>query len=294
MIQAIRILNFQRHKTFELRLSPQCTIIAGKSDSGKSSILRSLRFLLMNHPNGDDFVRKGANQTRVDGRIDNKKLTRIRGKGRNCYILNGKRFDALGSGGVPDEVAKLVNVSVLNFSGQLDPLFLMSSSPGQVSRELNSVINLGAIDSSLSYVAHQIRQAKSEEELTNKRLDEANRRCNDLEWIEKTDQTLQSIEIKQAKADKLVARISSLEKLLKDLMEAKRQTTIRLPDTVLIDSLYTKVKKISGRINLLGELIDKIQEVKNKKIRLNQEVESFADKLNQAFGKNCPLCGNLV
>src|ERR1700722_3931133 len=95
MISHITLRNFQCHRRFSADLN-SLTMFVGISGQGKSSILRALLWLATNRPSGDSFIRRGAKFTKVKVVVDDHTIVRKKGKGVNCYILDGKRFDAMG------------------------------------------------------------------------------------------------------------------------------------------------------------------------------------------------------
>jgi len=56
MIETVEVENFQSHKRTVLELSPGVNVIKGRSHSGKSSIVRAIRWVLLNQPRGTHFV----------------------------------------------------------------------------------------------------------------------------------------------------------------------------------------------------------------------------------------------
>jgi len=141
MISKIEIRNFSTHKKQDLEFSPNVTTITGSSFLGKSTILRAIRFVCMNRPTGDKFINWDADKTSVRLTIDKKKIVRRKGKGNNSYTLDKQEYKAFGND-VPQPIANLVNMSDINFQGQHDAPFWFCETAGEVSRQLNAIINL--------------------------------------------------------------------------------------------------------------------------------------------------------
>ncbi|WP_035425703.1 AAA family ATPase, partial [Halalkalibacterium ligniniphilum] len=59
-INTVRLENFQSHLDTSIDFSTGLNVIVGQSDSGKTSILRAIRWVLYNQPRGTDFMRVGA------------------------------------------------------------------------------------------------------------------------------------------------------------------------------------------------------------------------------------------
>lgn len=158
MLESLTIRDFQAHEKLKIDFHPHVTTLLGKTDSGKSSIIRAIRWLATNKPSGDAFIRDGQEQAKAALVVDGQTVTRVRGKDRNTYSLNGEPLKAFGQD-VPDEVAKLLNVGDSNFQQQHDAPFWFSSSAGEVSRKINEVVDLGLIDNVLSHLGSKLREA---------------------------------------------------------------------------------------------------------------------------------------
>ena len=91
MLKRIRIKNFQKHDKLDIEFSPNVTTIVGSSDSGKSAIVRALRWACLNKPNGNSFIRNGQKSVKVRVEVDDSKITRTKGSA-NTYELDGETF----------------------------------------------------------------------------------------------------------------------------------------------------------------------------------------------------------
>ena len=70
MIQSVHIQNFQSHKNSTLEFSPGVNIIVGTSDSGKTAIIRALRWVVWNRPSGDSLRSTWGGKTSVEICLD--------------------------------------------------------------------------------------------------------------------------------------------------------------------------------------------------------------------------------
>ena len=153
MLQKIEIRNFQSHKATNMDLGDRVNTIQGNSDCGKSAVMRALNWLIFN-PAGDYFVSDWAKSPtgkaikescEVTVHVDGHVITRRRDKDFNGYILDGQTFEATRNS-VPQQVAAILGLGEVNIQRQLDPPFLLSMSAGDVSRYINSLVNLTRID----------------------------------------------------------------------------------------------------------------------------------------------------
>lgn len=139
-IRSIRLRNFQSHVDSKLEPAPAggLTVITGPTDSGKSAIIRGMRWVVYNQPQGDDFRRVGCDFVEVTMMTDGGTITRRRTATVNRYIVNGQPLEGFGRD-VPMEVQEVTGVRpvrlgdqviLANLASQLDPPFLGSSLSG--------------------------------------------------------------------------------------------------------------------------------------------------------------------
>lgn len=125
MIERIEIENFQSHFRTVIEPAPsgQLTVITGASDVGKTAILRALRWLFYNTPQGVDFIRVGCAFARVTLTLaDGTQVIRERSKSTyNRYIIirgdNPKDRQVFEGFGVepPWEIKQVLGIQTLTF-----------------------------------------------------------------------------------------------------------------------------------------------------------------------------------
>ncbi|OZV12957.1 hypothetical protein CIW83_07040 [Tissierella sp. P1] len=108
-IEKVILENFQSHKSSIIEFDDQLNVIVGPSDSGKTAILRGIRWALYNEPSGDYFIREGTSECSVTVIFnDGTKIKRYRNKSKNIYFLydsnnNETKFEGFGTS-VPQEI----------------------------------------------------------------------------------------------------------------------------------------------------------------------------------------------
>lgn len=176
MLKSLKLYNFQAHRKRLIQFDPAITTIRGPTDVGKSAVLRALRWLALNDTGGDEFVTWGADEAVAiveleDGAGGEAKIVRRKGR-ENVYKLNGQVFKAFGAGKVPDTVAQALDLNEINFQKQHDKPFWLDDPAGEVSRQLNKVIDLSVIDTALSNAAKMVRQSRERVSVSEARLGE--------------------------------------------------------------------------------------------------------------------------
>jgi chromosome segregation ATPase len=211
MIRTVKLRNFQSHKDSTFEFPDGISSLTGSSNSGKSSILRGIGWVLNNRPSGESFVSywardgkgKQIDETSVSITFDTGDVVeRIRSKTENIYKINGKSLEAIGLA-VPEEVQKVCNMSEVNFQSQMDAPFLLSESAGEVARFFNKLIHLDVIDQYLSLIDSKKRKTKAEKETNKGNLERVEKELGQYTWTDKAEALI-------AKAEKLEFKIVSL------------------------------------------------------------------------------------
>ena len=212
MLKNLSIKNFQKHGNLEIKLAPITTIV-GSSDKGKSSIIRALKWVLLNQPNGFDFLKEGEKETEVTLQVDKSIVTRFRTKSENSYGLNSEEFKSFG-GNVPEPISKVCNVNALNFQNQHDSPFWFTLSSAEVSRQLNSIVNLEVIDKVQALSSQEVRKIQGQISECNSRLSDSEREISKLSSVKKYVKAIGVIEVQYKKIEQLSSKITRLEKVI--------------------------------------------------------------------------------
>lgn len=261
-------------------------------NSGKSSILRALRWLATNRPAGDAFRRADCKTTAVSLRVDGKVISRRRGK-KNIYKLNEQIFAAMGNR-VPDEIANLLNIGDINFAGQFDAPFWLSDSPGAVSRSLNAIVDLGIIDETLAAVAARLRKAAATVEISRERRAAAKEEREKLSWVPAFCVKLGNLERKESRIAAKHQDCRALRSLIAEVetAETTRQAVSRgnqagLAAVATGERWATSEYLAAGLRGLIAEIeeSEKVASATAWAVRLNE-----GKFKKQTKGQACPIC----
>lgn len=264
MLTNLTLRNFQTHRKLTLDFDPHVTTIVGPTDSGKSSILRAIRWLVMNRPSGDAFVRHGRKFASVSVTVDGTEIERRKGTKENSYRIGGKTLKAFKQD-VPPEVAAKLNMGSLNFQQQHDSPFWLMESAGQVSRNLNEIINLGSMDEAMSKASAAVRQAKSHAVFCQERLTKAREQKRQLRFAKRIDKDLRKVE-------GLNTKIEGIDNSLRFLSEVVQQ-----------------VKHLTRTIEIAGQARTEWRELESrhgKLVAVQEQVEILEVVLQNARNAN--------
>lgn len=200
-------------------------VIAGSSDNGKSSIIRAIRWVVMNRPTGFAFHKHGAKaDTAVVIKFsDEECITRDKGeKSSGGYHYKGNVFAALRTD-VPPEIQRALNLSDINIQSQHDPYFLLQDSPGEVAKKLNVVAGLGIIGDTIKNANAVVRQRKDAVGALIQQETEYKTDFDKLHWVYEENETATLLEADYKQLQKVDIFIDALENLLRDY---RRYTSI--------------------------------------------------------------------
>lgn len=272
MLEEIRITNYQRHRRLCVKFHKHVTTIVGSSMVGKSALVRALKWVCLNRPRGDGFVRHGAKFVGVSLFVDGHQVTRKRTAKTNMYALRsqsdeeGVVYNALGSD-VPDDVAALLNVDGTNFQDQHDAPFWLSLSPGQVSRELNAVVDLGVIDDTLKNLASKVREAKTLVNVCTEQARSAQETLREFRDLPRQDADLTRIQGISGEWETSATQHNSLRLLITQVSVVGRERK-RLKERALearkLVSLGEIAKSAAERANQLGSLVVQYEGTKRR------------------------------
>jgi len=268
MIKQLNIKNFQSHKNTTLEFHPGVNTIVGPTDSGKSAIIRALRWLIWNRPTGEAFRSTWGGETQVRITTDQNQFLRIKDKG-NVYALSNDpegvdwtEYVAFGSD-VPEDIQKALNIDETNLQLQLDSPFLLSSSPGEVSAYFNKIAHLDQIDKGVKYAQNKIRTITSQINSDERRVEELSTEIKKYDYIDKFEI---EFEIVEQMGQEWQQKITTQNKL---------------------ESIITNIKNINQRIYqyertiLLEEQVEAtLQLYKERETRIQQSEDIYASITN--------------
>ncbi len=304
MIQYLAIQNYESHKDTQLEPSPGVNVIVGDTDAGKSSILRAILWNLYNRPLGDGFQSHWGGETAVRLHFDDCLIGRTKAKAKNEYFLgttdDGNVFKAFGQE-VPAEILAAHNLDrVLNAQAQIDPFFLLQSSPGEVAKYFNQIASLSAIDhlsKGLAQHSRKIKQDVTNEELHLSTLQDDLKQYDHLtevgEKLQQAEQTKADLDQSINYKNYLQGQVSRIKTARTGIEKAKEKLQLKGPlDAAL--RVYEQLGTVKGQINAYTKMKDrmvrKIEAVANQKVRLAEMQEQFKEQMPDI----CPLCNQEV
>lgn len=295
MLEKLAILGFQRHEKLILTFDPHITSIVGPNDKGKSSILRALLWVCCNDPSrGDEFINWNSKEASVRLYVDGHKISRTKSSNKNTYSLDGKVSNSFRSD-VPEEIANLLNIGPLNFQHQHDPFFLLSDTAGQISRQLNGIIDMEVIDTVLSNTSHLVRTAKGMKQQYESQLRETTQEKAELDWIVEMNEELLDLEALQEQITQNVLECRNLTALLSEATTlTKTLENARIVDLETFSELEKTVLALQNNKTETDELETLISQMEDKERTCQaakKELQILEKTLHKEMQGKCPICG---
>lgn len=225
----VTIENFQSIEKATLEIKG-FTVIVGRSNIGKSAIVRAIEGALDN-ASGDSFVRKDTSFSQVRLESPGMDLTWKKGGGFNDYMINGEAFESVGRGAPPviaDLGFKSLDVAKttvpVQVASQFDPIFLLDSSKvsGSVAAEVVSDVGrLGELQEALRNVAKDRRSLESTQKVRRKDLKQAQKEVASFHNLQEISDLREKLLKDRAHIQTLEAEIEGLKKFSRAYKEAR-------------------------------------------------------------------------
>uniref|UniRef100_A0A6M3M0C8 Putative ATPase domain containing protein n=1 Tax=viral metagenome TaxID=1070528 RepID=A0A6M3M0C8_9ZZZZ len=282
MINSLEIKNFQSHKNTKIDFCPGLNVIAGASDSGKSSILRAIGWLIKNRPSGDAIrnwdCKKNDPVTVTISLEDNNKeetITKERIGSTSKYVSS--KFGALDVIGrdVPEEVTRLLNLSEPSFQTQHDAYFLLNDSPGSIAKTLNDLVGLSIIDTIFKNINSQALASKRRVEESQNSVKSLQIEIDKLQYLDSLDkelteagQLLETLNTKKVRLDGLSYILQGIDNTegglaqIKKILPAEKEVVVIKNKQQRLSILQTKHSQITNLIKSIEESITRLDEEK--------------------------------
>ena len=277
MILKLNLENFQGHENTAFEFCPGVNAITGQSDSGKSSVLRALNWLINNKPAGDSFIRKGQKNCAVRIQVDDVILSNIskeRKSANTKYLMNGEEWKL---SDIPDKIKDEINMGEVNIQKQMDAPFLLSESSGEVSRFFNRVLDLEIIDKSLQEVDSRIRETRSQIKAETINFERSTAQLEELDWIDSAKSEASAISLLSGILSKLEAEETGIEENISKIKKINSELESEI-DFSQFEKEYSEIISENTKADQLEKQAKDIEQ-SIKMVRFQDDIISdFEDK----------------
>lgn len=315
MLKKVSILGFQSVADQTLEFVAGVNILRGENRSGKSAILRAIRSAVTN-PRGTKFIRDGARSTTVilefeEGLLEwTKEKT---GSGSYHLIVGGKDYDFGKVAGVPVEVEQFLKLGAvkldedievdLNFSRQLDALFLVGAKGTYIAKVLGRVSFVNVLQNALRLINKDLSGLKSSKKELLSAIAEAEISLEGFTSLPVLDKILPEVDSLKSLVDTKRAKLEETNKDLVALVSlfSRIENLTKVSDSLskidftpfkLLEGVLSEFKEIETDCNLLDSISLRIQSAGKNLERSNTTLEEYRGEksLIESNWSVCPIC----
>ncbi len=297
-IKRVILENFQSHKHTVIDFESRLNVIVGASDSGKTAILRGIRWALYNDPSGDYFIREGASQCSVTIVFsDNTKVKRYRSKNKNVYYLydesdNEFKFEGFGTS-VPDEIIEATGIKKIlldkdvsksiNISDQLEGAFLLSEKTSIRASSIGYLVGVDIIDDTLKETLRERRNLSNKKRNIDDSILKLENDLSKYDYLNELDRKVSNLEdtlntIKDK--EKLLIKYKDMLSKFSKMKSEKTRLEIyieKLKGLDKIQMLLNEIEIVSMKYRLLSKQKKSLEELKLNKYKSNKILNSLKD-----------------
>ena len=181
----------------------------------------------------------------------------------------------------------------MNFHGQHQAPFWFADSPGQVAKQLNTIVNLDVIDQTLANLAAELRKAKMTVEITRERLVEAKKQRDRLSFVQRLDSELRSLEEQANSILEVQKKHARLAEILRGVQECEEAAQVaanaKLAASTLIP-LGEQLMEVSAKRRRLSDILYTIEKAEDELCQIRSERDETQAEMDRRTGGRCPLC----
>lgn len=304
MLQDLLIENFQSHKRTKVEFSPNLTAIIGLNNHGKSAIIRALKKVIRDEPDGNAFISDGADELHITLNTDKGKVERLLrlsgGSDSNKYVVNDTlEFVKFSKTGIPVEVLSVLDISDyqqfgdldfdMNFQNQFDNLFLIVGQglPSIRGKVLSKITGIDKIQRAIQLVG--VEEKRLVQEIKRIDIDLTQLRTDLLKYdnLPYLSELQKDVLEKSKKYEDQVIFIDSCKEKYNEIKVISQSAKIAKRRVSILDIPPSEVDAIEGiqkKLEVINEVISLYNEISTKEgivsIVLEDTTENLVSLLN--------------
>jgi exonuclease SbcC len=317
-ITKIELENFESHLNTTIELDAQgLNALTGGTDSGKSAVVRALRWVFYNEPKGSHFIRIGESRTRVsvtfsNGTVLTRSRTRTSSGEYEVTLADGTTQTFKGfSNDIPVDIANAHQMprvelapgieKALNFSYQLDGHFLLSESPQVRAATIGRLTGVHTVDAAIKTKSAELRNLAKDASAAQKRVAELDKKLEEYADVDEKEKQLKALSVLLANADSLEKDIEFLRSA-QNTFETEKQTIFQLVNELSRFSNLDTMNELLQKAESLQEEIEELSNLHTQAIKSEDRIQECKkalaalpdlQKLNEVLVKTETLSSNI-
>lgn len=302
-IKKVILENFQSHKYTIIEFDRRLNTIVGASDSGKTSILRGIKWALYNDPSGDYFIREGTSECSVTVFFsDNTKIKRYRSKSKNIYFVydrndNEIKYEGFGTS-VPDEVISITGIKKIlldkdtsksiNISDQLEGAFLLSEKNSVKANSIGYLVGVDVIDDALRDTLKDSKNLSAKQKDISEDINNLKKELGEYKYLEDVNKKIKKMDEIRIEIDNKTKILNKYKQILNNkifINKEKEKVNYYINKLKYLHKIQLSIKKIElshNRLKLLSNHSCNFKKIRKNKI-YNTNLLNYLkdiDKLN--------------
>lgn len=305
-ITQVTIKGFQSHINSTFKLAPGLTVITGPSDAGKTAVIRGIRWVAFNEPQGEGFlftvrnnageIEKQAEFAEVTIEFDNGvSITKTRRKGKTSY-KHSAFAEPWEKAEVPQEIKEALGLykqsygenfeTCLNFAYQLEAPFILSETPSVGAKILGKLAGTEVVDKAIAAISKNTYKTREEVRQADKTINELNIELLDYMGVDDLKQQvntcealLESIEEKAKQSDLLTVNYGSYLLVVHGIEAVNKKLEVLAVVPGLVTNLAATEKNQQRYEGLVS-----LQKLLNQYVSLITECNMQIDKYKEIDG----------
>ena len=291
MIKEVAINGYQSHVNSTFHLSPGLTVITGQTDSGKTAIIRAIRWVVFGEPAGESFVNETVGEaivqiTLASGTI----VTKGRRKGKTTYCvttLDG-HIQIFEQADVPQEVITALGIiktsfgdfeTALNFAYQLDAPFLISEPASAGAKVLGKIAGTEVVDLAVKAVSKDTYAARQERLQAEKDVAKIEAELQQYAELDAIKEQVETCELLLTRHDEYQVRSLKLQMLEGD-NDGLLLYIARLEDDIYRLEVVPELQAKMQDIEVMQKGLDIITALSDRDRRLEFTITGCSDELS--------------
>lgn len=265
-ISKVEAFGLWSHYESTFKLSPGLTVITGPNDSGKSSLIRIIRWVFLGKPQGDAFIFKIKDEETgevlkeaVEGKViitlDNGIVITKTRRGSKTIYEHSAFNEPFETADVPGEVKQALGIKyysfgdfevALNFAFQLEAPFLISEAASAGAKILGTLAGTQAVDLAIKSIGKDTYQARDNRRKATQDIENYNTKLLEYDNLDQLKAQLILCEDLIVKIDSTADRADRLSKMYLDL-----------------DNAEYKIEELERELDRLAAIPDLEEDLKN-------------------------------
>lgn len=296
MLQSLHIKNFGPHENVKLDFHPGINIIIGEGCAGKSWIVRALRLLRYYRPSHFRYHSNFSqdNFTKIKAIFSDCVVQLHKTKKDAKYTVDNEEFRKFKTT-VPDAVVNALNLDDINFQFQLDQPFIISETPGRITKIINDITKISHVNEWISKLNSLIKNDSVILDSTKEEYKEARSQLKALKELDDIKRLLNKYNETNRKIEDLKNQNDDIQEAINDIRDAERnieqlQKSLRPLENFSKKILYI-IEQIEEKKNTIDDIKDYIDDSYDL-VKLNKSLRRMINQYIKILKrqKKCPTC----